>query len=293
MIFAFEELDETLDLVPLAARRALDRAGRKVSLEDWRRASLVTRKALVALGASPTVEPRGVRRLLLTAKLRAKSVVEVVDEPADAVPPDVVAALGSVVGDETWRELSPLDRYVLAKIARKAGAGEKLARALTEIVVVHEPRMTHLTPRGEAHMVDVSFKQDSLRRAVASARVRMNESTSHRLRVGETPKGDVLAAARIAGIAAAKRTPELIPLCHVVRLTRVTVDLRIEPGQVRIEAAAEAIDRTGVEMEALVAASTAALTVYDMLKGIDRGMSIELGLESKTGGAGGPLERGV
>jgi cyclic pyranopterin phosphate synthase len=141
-------------------------------------------------------------------------------------------------------------------------------------------------------MVDVGAKRETLRRAVARAHVRMHAATVELLRSGSAPKGDVLAVARIAGIQAAKRTPELIPLCHAVRLTRVTVDVLIEPAGVRIEAAAEAVDRTGVEMEALVAASTTALTVYDMLKGIDRGMRIEVALEEKTGGAGGTWTRG-
>jgi cyclic pyranopterin phosphate synthase len=140
-------------------------------------------------------------------------------------------------------------------------------------------------------MVDVGAKVESVRRAVAHAKVRMQQATAVRLRSNSAPKGDVLAAARIAGIQASKRTPDLIPLCHVVRLTHVTIELRVEEEAVVIEAVAEAFDRTGVEMEALVAASTAALTVYDMLKGIDRGMTIEVALEEKTGGASGAWKR--
>jgi molybdenum cofactor biosynthesis protein MoaC len=292
MIYRFEGLDETLDLVPLAGRRALDRAGCKVSLAAWRAASLATRQVIVTLGADVEVDTARVRQALDAGGVALVAIPPVDDPLADAVPGELSAPLGPAVGDETWRTLSALDRYALAKLARKENGAEKLAGALTEIVVVHEPRLSHLSARGEAHMVDVSAKAETLRRAVARATVRMKEATTERLRSGTAPKGDVLAAARLAGIQAAKRTPELIPLCHTVRLTRVTVELRIEPGQVRIEAAAEAVDRTGVEMEALVAASTAALTVYDMLKGIDRGMTIELGLEHKTGGASGPWERG-
>jgi cyclic pyranopterin phosphate synthase len=159
------------------------------------------------------------------------------------------------------------------------------------MATVPEEPLTHLSSRGEAHMVDVGQKGETLRRAVARARVRMLAATLERLRSGNAPKGDVLAAARIAGIQAAKRTPELIPLCHTVRLTRVTVELRLDARGVSVEAAAEAIDRTGVEMEALVAASTAALTIYDMLKGIDRGMTIEIELQEKTGGTSGAWTR--
>jgi cyclic pyranopterin phosphate synthase len=292
MIYLFEGLDETLDLLPFAARRALDRAGCKVSLADWRLTSLATRQIIASLGAETDVDKARVRQALDASDVPTVSTSEVDEPKAEAVPEDLTPALGPIVGDATWRSLSPLDRYVLAKLARKEGAGERLGRALTEIVIVHEPRLSHLTGRGDAHMVDVSAKPETLRRAVAGAIVRMNDATSARLRSHTAPKGDVLAAARLAGIQAAKRTPDLIPLCHTVRLTRVTVDLRVESGQVRIEAAAEAVDRTGVEMEALVAASTAALTVYDMLKGIDRGMTIELALEEKTGGASGPWMRG-
>jgi cyclic pyranopterin phosphate synthase len=292
VIYLFEALDDALDLVPLAARRALDRAGCKVSLAAWRKTSREMRHVLVSLGAEDRVDAIRVRQALDGEDVGVTAMVPVDEPSADAVPEDLAEALGPAVGDATWQSLSPLDRYVLAKLARKEGGAERLGRALTEIVIVHEPRLTHLTARGEAHMVDVSRKPETLRRAVAQATVRMSEATTERLRSGSAPKGDVLAAARVAGIQAAKRTPELIPLCHTVRLTRVTVDLRVEPGLVRIEAAAEAVDRTGVEMEALVAASTAALTVYDMLKGIDRGMRIELGLELKTGGASGVWERG-
>jgi cyclic pyranopterin phosphate synthase len=291
MIYGFEELDETLDLLPLAARRALDRAGRKVSLDAWRRAPVAVRQVLTRAGSASTVDVDEVERALSDAAMPSEVIPPVEDAPSDAIPSDLEGVLGHALGHETWRSLSALDRYALAKIARKGGGTDRLQRALSEIVIVPEPRLSHLSSRGEAHMVDVGSKGDTLRRAVARARVRMRSETLERLRSGSTPKGDVLAVARIAGIQAAKRTPELIPLCHTVRLTRVTVDIRVEPDSVRIDAAAEAVDRTGVEMEALVAASTAALTIYDMLKGIDRGMSIEVALEEKTGGASGRWTR--
>ena len=152
-------------------------------------------------------------------------------------------------------------------------------------------QLTHLTEDGDARMVDVGPKDVTSRRAVARARVQMSAATFERLASGETPKGDVLAAARIAGIQAAKRTSELIPLCHMVALTRVEIAIRLEGGQAIVEATAEARDRTGVEMEAMVAASTAALTLYDMLKAIDRGMTFDVALVEKTGGKTGTWRR--
>lgn len=142
-------------------------------------------------------------------------------------------------------------------------------------------------------MVDVGEKATTQRSAVAVAQVRMLPATLRALRDGTTPKGDVLAVARIAGIQAAKRTPELIPMCHHVQLTSVTVDLTVlGRDRVRIEARATALDRTGVEMEALTAASVAALTLYDMLKAIDRGMVIEqIALHEKSGGKSGDYRR--
>jgi cyclic pyranopterin phosphate synthase len=149
------------------------------------------------------------------------------------------------------------------------------------------PLSTHLSSRGEAHMVDVGAKPVTARRAVARARVAMEPTTAARLRAGDVAKGDVLATARIAGIQAAKRTSELIPLCHAIALTRVTIEVTVAEDGVAIEAAAEALDRTGVEMEAMTAASVAALTVYDMLKSVDRGMRITLELVEKSGGKTG------
>jgi molybdenum cofactor biosynthesis protein MoaC len=144
-------------------------------------------------------------------------------------------------------------------------------------------------------MVDVAAKSPSVRVAVASAQVRMSAETADRLGAGTVPKGDVMAVARIAGISAAKRTDELIPLCHRVALTSVEVDLRLDRERARVEvtATARAFDRTGVEMEALVAASVASLTLYDMLKGIDRAITItDIGLLEKTGGRSGTWRRG-
>lgn len=151
--------------------------------------------------------------------------------------------------------------------------------------------LTHLTLDGHARMVDVGEKDVTSRRALARARVRMNRDTFVRLVAGDTPKGDVLAAARIAGIQASKRTSELIPLCHLVALTRVEVAITLEGGIAVIDATVEARDRTGVEMEAMVAASAAALTIYDMLKAVDRGMSFDVCLVEKAGGTSGSWRR--
>lgn len=151
--------------------------------------------------------------------------------------------------------------------------------------------LTHLTRDGRAHMVDVGEKDVTARTATARARVHMSHETFLQLTAGETPKGDVLAAARIAGIQASKLTPNLIPLCHTVHLTRVEISISLRAGMAVIDAVAEARDRTGVEMEAMVAASAAALTLYDMLKAVDRGMSFDVCLVEKAGGRSGHWRR--
>jgi cyclic pyranopterin phosphate synthase len=142
-------------------------------------------------------------------------------------------------------------------------------------------------------MVDVASKAPTVRTAVAEATVRMNPATLRLATGGRAKKGDVLAAARLAGIQAAKRTPELIPLCHAVALTSVSIDVDVVRRSVlRIVATARATDRTGVEMEALVAASVAALTVYDMLKAVERVITIErVRLLEKSGGRSGRWRR--
>jgi len=157
---------------------------------------------------------------------------------------------------------------------------------------VGDEGFTHLDSDGRARMVDVSGKEVTQRRAVARARVTMQEETAQALADGTVAKGDVLAVARVAGIQAAKRTSELIPLCHPLMLSSVQVDLTPGPSWVDIEATAETVDRTGVEMEALTACSVAALTVYDMCKARDRAMQVEaLGLVEKSGGRSGDWHR--
>jgi cyclic pyranopterin phosphate synthase len=153
-------------------------------------------------------------------------------------------------------------------------------------------RLTHLDERGEARMVDVGAKEPTARRAVARAVVRMSPATAAAVAAGDAPKGDVLGTARIAGIQAAKRTAELIPLCHPLGLDHVDVAARVEEAAVVLEATASVVARTGVEMEAMTAAAVAALTVYDMVKGLERGVRIEaVELIAKSGGRSGDWHR--
>ncbi len=151
-------------------------------------------------------------------------------------------------------------------------------------------KLSHLNERGEAHMVDVSAKAVTSRAAVAEGFVEMAKSTLDLIEKGEAKKGDVLATARLAGIMAAKRTHELIPLCHPLLITKVTVDLvpSRDPVGLHVTAEVKVQGQTGVEMEALTAVSVACLTVYDMLKAVDRGMVIgPVRLLEKTGGRSG------
>ena len=151
-----------------------------------------------------------------------------------------------------------------------------------------QPTFTHLDDAGNARMVDVTLKQPTVRSATARGFVRCAPEVVAALRDGSVPKGDVLAVARISGIQAAKRTPELLPLAHVIGVHGAAVDLAIEDDGVAIEATVRTADRTGVEMEALTAVSVALLTIYDMAKALDRGMTIgETRLLAKSGGRSG------
>ena len=153
--------------------------------------------------------------------------------------------------------------------------------------------LTHLDARGHARMVDVAAKEITVRTAVAACQVRMTPATARLLADGALPKGDALPVARIAGIQAAKRTPELIPLCHGIALTSVEVEVIVDAdaGTADVTATATAADRTGVEMEAMTAAGVAALTLYDLLKAVQRDVVItDLRLRRKTGGRSGDVE---
>ena len=154
-------------------------------------------------------------------------------------------------------------------------------------------KFTHVDGRGAARMVDVSNKRITARRALATARVRLAPETLAMILDGTVPKGDALAVARVAGIQAAKRTADLIPLCHPLPIEAVTIEInRDGPDRLRIEASATVQARTGVEMEALTAVAVAALTIYDMCKAVDRNIVIEtIQLEEKSGGRSGHWSR--
>jgi cyclic pyranopterin phosphate synthase len=294
VIFSFEEPNTDLIWIPLAARRALDAAGLGLSLAAWRSLPMSAREALITAGSSHDVDIATVERHCSTAER-----VPVIAESTRA-PSEVLSLLPERTSDieRAWPALSPLERYALAKLAtnpRRAAEDRKVRLIQAcDVILPAASGLTHLTPTGDAHMVDVSQKSATARTASARAFVRLKPETLDAIRGQRTPKGDVLAVARIAGIQAAKRTPDLIPLCHSIALTGVEVSLRLsdEPCGIYVDTLARATDRTGVEMEALVAASTAALTLYDMLKSLDRGMTItDLELTTKSGGRSGDYVR--
>ncbi len=153
-------------------------------------------------------------------------------------------------------------------------------------------KLTHFDDAGAAHMVDVGAKPETERVGIASGYIEMQPATIAAVTAGTIGKGDVLGVARIAGIQAAKKTADWIPLCHPLRITGVDMDLRVANNRVEITATVRAFDRSGVEMEALAAVSAAALTVYDMCKAIDRGMVIgDIRLDEKRGGKSGTWKR--
>jgi cyclic pyranopterin phosphate synthase len=292
-LYSFDRAGPNLDLVPLAARRALDRAGCKLSLAAWRGLPLILRRELVNLGGEVQVQTERVQAVCAGATPSAEAVPPQAELPADAPAPEVVEAYRAVgrLSAAIWSQLTPLARYALAKVATSHD-GERADAAYKEIVGFSQVS-THLTARGDVQMVNVAAKPETLRRAEAESRVRMSRAAFELLAANAAPKGDVLGTARIAGIMAAKKTPDLIPLCHALALTHVSVELSLQPDEhsVFIRASVETLGKTGVEMEALVAASTAALTVYDMLKASDRGMQIgPTRLLFKSGGASGDYE---
>ncbi len=155
-------------------------------------------------------------------------------------------------------------------------------------------KLTHIDEAGRAKMVDVGAKDETEREGVAEAIVRMQPATLERIRAGQIKKGDVLAVAQVAGVMGAKKTPDLIPMCHPIAITGVDFNFKIddEHSTITIQASVRTIGRTGVEMEALTAVATAALTIYDMCKAIDKGMIIDgIALVKKSGGRSGLYER--
>ncbi|HEX2874339.1 MAG TPA: cyclic pyranopterin monophosphate synthase MoaC [Polyangiaceae bacterium] len=293
-LYRFDGVDQTFDLLPLSARRALDHAGCKLSLEGFRSLPAAERLALSELGSAELVDVERVKALLLAAQPPPQSIPAVAD-PSPVVPDDaVVAAFGAArpIPAASWSALSPLDRYALAKVAR-GKSPERIQQAYAEIVG-QSAFSSHIAPDGGVRMVGVGGKQPSLRRAEAQSRVTMNAEAFERASNRDAPKGDVLGTARVAAIMGAKRTSELIPLCHPLSLTKVDVQLSLDAPARAIDVAVvvECFDRTGVEMEALTAASVAALTVYDMLKAFDRGMEIgPTRLTQKSGGRSGDFQR--
>jgi len=281
-IYRFEGIDESLPLLPLAARRALDAVGLKLSLRAWQGLSLDDRVALVEQGSAVLPDESSVRTAVAEAEPPAEP-IEADDFSRLGSPPDATLA-------DAWAGLDGLARFALAHLVKR-GDRRRFSEARQEICGA----LTHLDETGAARMVDVGEKQITHRVATAQARVRMRAETAAMVRDHSGPKGDVLATARLAGIMASKRTPELIPLCHGIALTKAAVsfDIDVEEGLVTVLARTEARDRTGVEMEAMVAASVAALTVYDMLKAVERDMVIEeVVLLEKAGGKSGPFVRG-
>ena len=167
-----------------------------------------------------------------------------------------------------------------------------MLRALFLLSTFAMSQLSHVDDEGRVRMVDTGSKEITLRRAVASAKVLMTAATVSALREHQTPKGDPLEAARLAGIMAAKRTSDLIPLCHPLPLTHIDVRANIVDSGVSLQAEVSTNAQTGVEMEALTAVSVAALTIYDMCKALEKGITItDVRLESKTGGKSGDYER--
>jgi molybdenum cofactor biosynthesis protein MoaC len=291
-VYVFEQIGADLDLMPLAARRAADLAGVRPSLAAWRSLPLEQRAALVDVGSVPGVELQRVLRILAASQPPAQSIEPEPDPSPSATPASLLAILGEArpLTAAVWSALEPLARYSLVKVARAGEAERERVAAAYDEIVGASAHSSHLDASGKVRMVSVSEKVATARRAVAGARVSMNAEAFGRLVRADAPKGDVLGTARLAGIMAAKRTSDLIPLCHPIALTRVDVALELEPEAraVDVRATVEAFDRTGVEMEALTAASAAALTVYDMLKAFDRGMLIDsTRLLAKSGGKSG------
>jgi cyclic pyranopterin phosphate synthase len=294
VIYRFDEVDERLELLPMAARRALDHAGLRLSREGWGSLTLEARRRIVAAGAGRHVDVAAIGRECESARPPPEPTAVVADPPSAVVPEALTTSLGPSrpLDVSVWSALSALDRFALVKAASR-GRPERLASVYDE-VVGQTAASTHLDARGAARMVDVGEKPATARRAVSRSEVRMSKAAFERLSAVDAKKGDVIGAARIAGIMAAKRTPDLIPLCHPISLSKVTVDFELdgESCAVRVVATVEAVDRTGVEMEALVAASVAGLTIYDMLKSVDRGMALgPTELVEKSGGRSGRYTR--
>ncbi len=365
-VYAFEGLLPEIESPPIAARRALEHAGLRITLEAWRSLSFDERARLTLAGVGERVDAdvvAGIARLASPPPQRVPAGLD----PDPGGPPETLARAlepARTIEPRRWSRLRSLDRYALLHTYRRAMARSSfliLGEAFDAVMATvpaspgdASPRLdrgpgsrgisspapasggyqapgayssfdeppsrdrheilgkdrgeartpgpppvapvisTHLNSDGAVHMVPVGDKAATARRAVAVGVVKMRAETASRILRRDTPKGEVLATARIAGIMAAKRTPDLIPLCHAVALTGVTIDIDVDAvgSRVIVTATADAHDRTGVEMEALVAVSVACLTIYDMLKGIDRELVIgDVKLLEKSGGRTGHYVR--
>jgi cyclic pyranopterin phosphate synthase len=368
-VYAFEGLLPEIESPPIAARRALEHAGLRMTLEAWRSLSHDERARVTLAGVAERVDVDLVSGLARLASPPPQRVPTTLDPDASGPPEALARALepARTIDVRRWSRLRSIDRYALIHTYRRAMArssfmilgeafdavmatlpsiqieatqrsdraaakrgisspapvsggyqapgayssfedapskdrheilgkdrGESRTPAPPPVAPVAAVISTHVNADGAVHMVPVGDKTATARRAVASGVVKMRPETVTRLLRRDTPKGEVLATARIAGIMAAKRTPELIPLCHAVALTGITVEIEIDAPGARaiVTATADAHDRTGVEMEALVAVTVACLTIYDMLKGIDRELTIgDVTLLEKSGGRTGHYVR--
>jgi cyclic pyranopterin phosphate synthase len=399
-VYTFEGLLPELESPPIAARRALDHAGQRLSVEGWRSLPLEDRQRLTLQGVPDRVDADQVTSLLRRASPAAQR-ISAVSDPDPSAPPEALAKAlepTRAIDPKRWARLRAVDRYALAHTYRRAVARSAfsiLGEAFDAVLAasappppppppppqllsplppqagyqpagfysnVPEPReagrtsyipppmghdgartpytpqppsaqeaherprtgyppplveaattkyepagrgfatypppagtlSNHLNQAGEVHMVDVARKPKTERRAIARGTVHMRADTLARLTSREAPKGEVLATARVAAVLAAKRTHEIIPLCHQVALTHLDVNIEMDiPGNaVHVTAVADAYDRTGCEMEAMVAVSLGCLTIYDMLKGIDRDIVIsDVKLMEKSGGRSGHYKR--
>lgn len=379
-VYSFEGLLPELESPPIAARRALDHAGLRLSVEGWRSLPLDDRQRVTIAGVADRVDADLVASLLRRASPGPQRISPVSDPDPSAPPEALAKALEPTraIDPKRWARLRAVDRYALAHTYRRAvarsafsilgdafdavlaasappppapspppplpyqpagyysavqDAREPPARGYererpsyappplhetpappkTSVETPQPPRAyepagrgfatfpppagtlsNHLNQAGEVHMVDVARKPKTERRAIARGSVHMRADTLARLMSRDAPKGEVLATARVAAVLAAKRTHEIIPLCHQVALTHleVIIEIDVPASAVHVSAVADAYDRTGCEMEAMVAVSTACLTVYDMLKGIDRDIVIgDVKLMEKSGGRSGHYRR--
>jgi cyclic pyranopterin phosphate synthase len=289
-LYAFDGIDEQLQLVPLAARRALDAIGVKLSLNGFLSLDLEVRRALASAGSGIEVDKDTALACCADAQPPGTNFEPLVEPNPVQIPANVRSVLGTELplSEKVWSSLSPLDRYALTKVTERPRP--QRVRGAYEELIGKTRFSTHLRPEGGVRMVSIAQKEVSHRRAVAECWIQMSQEAFTTLQSNAAPKGDVLATARLAGIMATKKTSDLIPLCHPLSLQHATIDFEEDPTtfRVRVLCAAEVMDRTGVEMEAMMGAQIAALTIYDMLKSVDRAITLGPGrLLEKSGGRSG------